>query len=121
MGNIASGYAETLRRLTLDDEAFIAEVLGRQATAPAIPALDPRTQGLVRLGALIALGAGASAIERSVAESLASGASQGDIVDVLLTVGSAVGSARLVSAAPKVATALGYDVAAAFERLDDDP
>jgi hypothetical protein len=40
-------------------------------------------------------------------------------VDVLLTVGPAVGSARLVSAAPRVALALGYDVAEALERFDD--
>ena len=96
-------------------------MLGRQAAPPASPALDPRTQTLVRLGALVALGAESSTIERTVTESLAVGATPSDIVDVLLTVGPAVGSARLVSAAPRVALALGYDVAEAFERFDDVP
>jgi 4-carboxymuconolactone decarboxylase len=120
MGSISSAYAETLRRLTLDDESFIADVLAHHQVAQAIPALDPRTQCLVRLGALVALGAGSSTIERAVTESIGAGASPGDVVDVLLTVGSSVGSARLVSAAPRVATALGYDMASAFERFDEE-
>jgi 4-carboxymuconolactone decarboxylase len=121
MGTIPFSYAETLRRLTLGDEAFVADVLGRQAAPPATPGLDPRTQTLVRLGALIALGAESSTIERTVTESLAAGAMPNDIVDVLLTVAPAVGSARLVSAAPRIALALGYDVADALERFDDVP
>ena len=119
--SIPLSYAETLRRLTLGDEAFVADVLGRQAAPPATPNLDPRTQTLVRLGAFIALGAESSTIERTVTEALAAGASPNDIVDVLLTVAPAVGSARLVSAAPRVALALGYDVADALERFDDVP
>ena len=121
MGTISFAYAETLRRLSLGDQGFIADVLGRQAAATAAPGLDPRTQALVRLGALIALGAESSTIERTVTESLAAGATPSDIVDVLLTVGPAVGSARLVSAAPRVALGLGYDVAEALERFDDIP
>jgi alkylhydroperoxidase/carboxymuconolactone decarboxylase family protein YurZ len=119
MGTSSFAYAETLRRLSLGDEGFIADVLGRHAAPPAKPSLDPRTQTLVRLAALIALGAESSTIERTVTDSLAAGGTPSDIVDVLLTVGPAVGSARLVSAAPRVALALGYDVAEALERFDD--
>jgi alkylhydroperoxidase/carboxymuconolactone decarboxylase family protein YurZ len=121
MGRIPSAYGDTLRRLTLHDDTFVADVLGGITSAPAVPALDTRTQALVRLGALIALDAGPTAIERSVMASIAAGASPGDVVDVLLTVAPTVGSARVVSAAPRMAAALGYDVAAALERFDDDP
>jgi hypothetical protein len=37
---------------------------------------------------------------------------------VLLAVGGAVGSARLVSAAPRIALAAGYDVEVELELLD---
>ena len=36
----------------------------------------------------------------------------------MIAVASTVGLARLVSASPRVALGLGYDVEAAFERLD---
>ena len=49
---------------------------------------------------------------------MAAGATADEIVDAVVAVGSTVGSAHLVSAAPKVALALGYDVSA---DLESDP
>ena len=38
------------------------------------------------------------------------GASESEIVDVLVAIGPVVGFARVVAAAPRLATALGYDL-----------
>ncbi len=114
-------YEETLRRLTVDDERYLADVLARRPGASGTEGLDPRIANLARLGALIALDAGPATIDSAVAAALAAGASPQDIVDVLLAVGPAVGSARLVSAAPRIARGLGYDVLAALERSDLSP
>ena len=111
-------YQETLRRLTLDDERYIADVLGRYRTPTALKGLEPKFEALARIGAMIAIDAGPGAIETAVATARATGASQQEIVDVLLAVGSVVGSARLVSAAPRIGRGLGFDVDAALEQLD---
>jgi 4-carboxymuconolactone decarboxylase len=46
---------------------------------------------------------------------LASGATVDEIVGVLIAVAPTVGLARVVSAAPEVAVAIGYDIDAALE------
>ena len=50
---------------------------------------------------------------------VAAGATEEEIADVLVAIAPVAGLARVVAAAPEVATALGYDVAAALEELDD--
>jgi alkylhydroperoxidase/carboxymuconolactone decarboxylase family protein YurZ len=121
MDRTLAAHKETLRRLTLNDEGYVAQVLGGRATPVAGAFLDARTEDLLRLAALIAMDAGPSAMDTAVAAAMAAGASPGDIVDVLLLVAPSVGSARLVGVAPRIAEALGYDVHAALERLDPDP
>jgi alkylhydroperoxidase/carboxymuconolactone decarboxylase family protein YurZ len=121
MDRTLAAHKETLRRLTLNDEGYVAQVLGGGATPVAGAFLDARTEDLLRLAALIAMDAGPSAMDSAVAAAIAAGASPGDIVDVLLLVAPSVGSARLVGVAPRIAEALGYDVHAALERLDPDP
>ena len=59
--------------------------------------------------------------DAAVAVALAAGAMPEDIVDTLIAVGPTIGSAHLVAAAPKLATALGYDVGADLEGFDADP
>ena len=46
------------------------------------------------------------------------GATEEEIADVLLAIAPVVGLGRVVSAAPDVATALEYDIAAAVEEPD---
>jgi hypothetical protein len=50
---------------------------------------------------------------------MAAGVAADEIADVLLAVAPVAGIGRVFSAAPEVAIALGYDVAAALEELDD--
>jgi 4-carboxymuconolactone decarboxylase len=77
--------------------------------------LDPKTHALVRLGALIALDASQSSFQWNAATALASGATVDEIVGVLIAVAPTVGVARVVSAAPAVAAAIGYDLDRALE------
>jgi 4-carboxymuconolactone decarboxylase len=75
---------------------------------------------LARLAAHVALGAPARAYERAVTTAVRSGASPDEMIGVLFAVAPAVGVARVVSAAPKLASAMGFDVDRAIEYLGDD-
>jgi len=115
MDRKAASYEDTLRRLTLGDERFVHGVLAGLQDSDRGGALVAKTDRLVRLGSLIALDAGSSALGVEVDAALAAGASRDEVVNVLLTVGPSIGSARLVGIAPRIADALGYDVTAAIE------
>jgi 4-carboxymuconolactone decarboxylase len=80
--------------------------------------LDDRTAALASLAALLAMRASARAYRDCVDRALAAGASVDNVIDTLKVVAPAVGLARMVSAAPDVALALGYDVDGALEALD---
>jgi 4-carboxymuconolactone decarboxylase len=74
---------------------------------------------LLQLGVLVASGSPPVCLEWSTARALAAGATEDEIADVLLAIALVTGLGRVVCAAPDVATALGYDVEAALEQLDD--
>ncbi len=78
------------------------------AEAPA-GELTPRIRTLVRLAALVALDAPTVSLRWAAERACCSGAGDEEIVAVLVAVGSDVGLARLVAAAPRLALALGYD------------
>ena len=102
---------ELLRRLALNDEHAVRCAIG---DAPA-SALDTKTTALVRLAALLSIGAAAVSCRTTVERARAAGASEEEIVGVLVAIGPAVGAARLVEAAPRLALAADYHV----EGLDD--
>ncbi len=99
-------YSEHLRRLSIDDELL----LGEQLDLPELSALDAKTQCLVRLGALIAVSAAAPSIRREIDDAVSAGADANAIVSVLDAIMPIVGRPRVVTAAPKVALALGEDL-----------
>ena len=68
--------------------------------------------------ALIALDAAPPSYMSAVERGLEAGASYDEIVGTLIAVIPIVGIARVVSAAPNLALALGYDVAEALEFAD---
>ena len=109
---------EALRRLTIGDPAYCRAVL---ATDPAGPpgALDPRSRALLRLGGLIASGSADPMWQRRVGDALDAGLSFDEIVGSLVELAPTIGIERVVAVAPHLAQALGYDVDAALERLDD--
>jgi 4-carboxymuconolactone decarboxylase len=99
-----------LRRLALNDEASVGMVLAHGSGAEPRAALLPKVDLLVRLGALLALGAATTSLRTAVERAKRAGATDAEIVGVLVAVAPAVGLARVVSTAPKLATAIGYDI-----------
>ena len=72
--------------------------------------LGPKVELLVRLAALLAVGAATPSLKEAVDQASAAGATTGEIVSVLVAVGPGVGLASLVACAPKLAVAIGYDL-----------
>ena len=112
-------YQETLRRLAMIDEGFVEDEAGLGLDLARTSALEPKIAALLQLGILVASGSPAVCLEWSTARALAAGATEDEIADVLLAIAPVTGLGRVVCAAPDVATALGYDVGAALEELDD--
>ena len=108
-------FETTLRRLTVRDDRLVEGVLGSEDDNLTASSLDPKTHVLVRLGALIVLDAAPQSYARSVEAALLAGATREEIVGTLIAAMPVVGSARVVSAAPKLGLALGYDLDAALE------
>jgi 4-carboxymuconolactone decarboxylase len=96
----------TLRRLALNDERSLRSALADPGSSSD---LDPKTQALIRLGALLAIGASTVSLRWTVELATAAGASDEEIVGVLLAIAPAVGLARVVGVAPHLGLALGYD------------
>ena len=108
-------FQEILRKLAVIDERFVEDQDGLGLHLARTSALDPKTAALLQLGALMAIGSPAVCLEWSTTRALAAGASEDEITGVLLAIAPVCGLGRVVCAAPDVATALGYDVAAALE------
>ena len=107
-----------LLSLAVHDEGYIEAVLAIRLGDLEVSGLDPRTRALVRLGAMVALDASAVSYQSAIGAGFASGATLEDVVGVLLAVAPVVGVTRVVSAAPELARAVGYDIDTALERLD---
>lgn len=99
-----------LRRLSLNDERSVEMVLLHGHDLERGPVLMPKVDRLVRLGALLALGAATSSLRATVEGAREAGATDDEIVGVLVAVAPAIGLARVVSTAPRLATAIGYDL-----------
>ncbi len=103
-------HEELLRRLALNDERTAQATLGADLAPPAVSGLDAKTHALTRIAALIATEAALASYQWAVDSALSVGATDEDIVDVLASVAPIIGLARLTSAAPELALALGYDL-----------
>ena len=111
-------FQETLRRLAMIEEGFVEDEAGLGLGPVSASALDPKTAALLQVGACVAIGSSAVCLEWSTGRALAAGANEDEIADVLLAIAPVAGLGRVVSAAPGVATALDYDIAAALEEPD---
>ena len=112
-------YTEILRKLALNDRGFVDTVLGMGHDTVEVSRLDPKTHALTRLAASLAVDAGPSSYQSSIEVALAAGAQVDEIVGTLIAVAPVIGLARVVSDAPELALALGYDVEAALEAQGD--
>lgn len=98
-------HSERLRRLVLDVQPE------DPPCASATPvSLDARTRCLVRFAALVAVDASSPSVRHEIDHAVSEGASAEDIVDVLEAIVPLVGRAKVVTAAPRVAVALGVDL-----------
>ena len=105
-------YREVLRCLAINDESFGEKCV----TGVDSVVLDPKTLALVRLGALVAVGAAVPSYGAAANAAMSSGATAAEIVDVLVAVVSLVGLPSMVAAAPRLALALGHDIDDALEQ-----
>ncbi len=113
---LSSSQAALYRRLTLGDQALIASIFS--GSGGGSDSLDHRTMSLVRLAALIAVDADTPAYQCEVRNAISAGVTTEQITAVLTAVARIAGSALLMSAAPKLALALGYDVDTGLEDAD---
>jgi len=113
-------HETTLTKLAIADDAYYETVLAPESSNVAESHLDEKTHALVRLGALVAVNASSPGYMWTVDAARRHGASEEEIVGCLIAALPAVGVANVVSAAPKLALALGYDVTAALEDSDLD-
>ena len=112
-------FQETLRKLAMIHEGFIQDKARLGLNLTKTSALDPKMAALLVLGVAVAIGPSSFCLRWSVSRALAAGAGQEEITDVLLVIAPMAGLGRVVSAAPDLAAALGYDVEAALYDLDD--
>jgi alkylhydroperoxidase/carboxymuconolactone decarboxylase family protein YurZ len=110
-------YRTTLRKLAVRDDRYISGLLGAERDSAALAGIDDRTHAFARIGALVALNATPPAYMCSVEAALNAGASHEEIVGVLIAVLPLAGVARVVSAAPNLGLAIGYDVNEALEAV----
>jgi 4-carboxymuconolactone decarboxylase len=108
-------HETTLTKLAIADDAYYETVLARESSNVAESHLDEKTHALVRLGALVAVNTTSPGYMWTVEAARRNGASEEEIVGCLIAALPAVGVANVVSAAPKLALALGYDVTAGLE------
>ena len=114
---LALDYMERLRRLAINDARFV-EVCGAEVDPRG--ELDSKTLELVRLAALIAVGGAVPSYGAQADAAVSAGATAAEIVDVLVGVVPIVGLPCAVSAAPRLALALGYDIDDALEHQSGD-
>jgi alkylhydroperoxidase/carboxymuconolactone decarboxylase family protein YurZ len=111
-------YRTTLRRLALREDRYIESLLADDDVNATVSKIAPRSHALVRVGALIAMNATPPSYMSAVAAADEAGVTREELVGTLIAVLPVVGVARVVSAAPNLGLALGYDVAEALETLE---
>ncbi len=108
----------TFRRLAIGDPKLIGAIGDPGHRDPGLHRLDDRTESLLRIGALVALDAPQSSYQAEVGAAQRAGADLEDVLAVLVAIAGAVGSVRVIAAAPRIALAAGYDIETALELND---
>ena len=108
-------HENALCKLAIADDEYVEALLAHDQANVAASHLDPKTHALIRLGALMAVDAAPPLYMWAIGSARRCGASNDEIVGCLIAVLPTLGVARVVSAAPKLGLALGYDVNVALE------
>src|SRR4029078_12741823 len=115
VGWLAMDHHHALLMLAVRDRAFFTLVDHDEQDTLSVSELTAQQAALARLAALVALDGAQVSFMHVVEEALSAGASVDDLVGTLIAVMPSTGADRVVSAAPKLALALGYDIDAALE------
>ena len=110
---------EVLRRLTIADPSYL-RTLTTVELEDSPQRLDARSVALLELGGLITSGAAGPIWHQCVARARSGGLSLDEMVGSLLALAPTIGFSRVVSAAPHLARALGYDIDTALYGHPDD-
>ncbi|MFZ0092015.1 MAG: carboxymuconolactone decarboxylase family protein [Solirubrobacteraceae bacterium] len=110
---MSQGPQELLRRLTAGEESSLRAVMSLTPTDElswSHRTLPARTRRLIALGALVAVDAPMTSLRWAVELAFCAGADEEEIISVLAIVSREAGLACAVSAAPRLALAIGYDL-----------
>jgi alkylhydroperoxidase/carboxymuconolactone decarboxylase family protein YurZ len=103
-----------LELLAAGDERALGTVMsptpGHATEELTVETLDRRTRALIRLAALLVLGAPTTSVQWAVELASATGADVETLTGVLLATAPAAGSAQVSESAPRLALALGFDL-----------
>jgi len=99
-------HRELVRRLTLNDEGALSDVMSGQNQGSK-PLLDDRTRALVRFAGLVALDSETASLQAARDAAWAAGAGDEEIVDTVMAVAPIVGTTRVASIVPRLITILG--------------
>jgi hypothetical protein len=108
-------HEQTLRKLAIRDDALVAFLTSDDRANVAASRLGESTHALVQLGALVGVDAAPPSYMGVIESARRCDTSVDEIVGVLIAVMPAIGVVRVVSAAPKLGLALGYDLENALE------
>jgi alkylhydroperoxidase/carboxymuconolactone decarboxylase family protein YurZ len=101
---------QLLRRLALNDEKLVGSVLAAGSALSPPSSLDRKAEALIRVGALLSVGAATASLRCTVEVAQSTGATDDEILGVLVAIAPAVGLARVVAEAPRLALAMGYEI-----------
>ena len=101
-------HHHALLMLSVRDRAYFTLVDQDEQDNLHVSELTAQQAALARLAALVALDGAQVSFMHVVEEALSAGASVDDLVGTLIAVMPSTGADRVVSAAPKLALALGY-------------
>ena len=111
---LTDAQATLLRRLTLGDPRSLDRAIGE----PGFGAPDQDAGvHLARIAVLVAMGASVATFQREVNDALSAGVTEAQITELLPAIGPLVGAVAVMTAAPRLALTLGYDVDADLEEL----
>lgn len=103
---------DALVGLAVGDTEVLQQVVDLREAEQRSSGLDPRTFGLVKIAALVALDSPPASYLWQVARALDAGTSPAEILGVLRAVAPQVGGPKLIAAAPEIMVALGMSLPA---------
>jgi alkylhydroperoxidase/carboxymuconolactone decarboxylase family protein YurZ len=102
-----------------DDTPVLDTLAAMTAASLENSDLEAREHMLVRIAALVAVGAPASSYLLNAGTAAEVGVTLDDVQDVLVAVAPIVGTARVVTASGNIARALGFAIAVAEAELEE--